>query len=609
MNHVREQLTDYFKSELAELRSDALEFARDYPSIADELALNEGKSRDPHIELLLQSFSWMTGRLRQNMESETKQIPSMLLQQLYPQLISSVPSMAIMECEVDGGSADFSNGYRFAEQRQFEPVNVTAKSETAGKLKNCRFSSSHPVNLWPMQVQSVAKFPINQQDYIRNNYNNAQSIVDIKLASTPEGAADGLMLQQPMRFYINLDEHCQYSFYDILAKNFLGAVVFDQSNERVANLGKEDLKFAGFADDERTMPVSKQQELGFSLLFDYFNFPEKFLFFDLSGMQQVQFQGSLRIMLVFDRSLPKTIRLHPQALKLNCMPVVNLFEKSSEPVPLTHKNYRYKLFPSREHYDCYEIYRVNKVHSMNRRGESRELEPYFSLVRKDLKDSDFRWQAQTEASHKKQLPGTETWISLFSEKFIRDCPIGETVYANTLCCNRTWSEMFNIGQSFSVLGSSPVKKAKLLTRPTRYRGQKANHEQLWKVLSHLSLYYVSLTDPELAQDTLTSILGLYAGKENNVNQRQIESIERFTAQDDLFPVKNGGWRGYYHGVNFQLTLYDRKFDGSSTILFGSVLNKFLALFAHVNAFVRLELFIGNKQVYQWKPLSGNKHLV
>lgn len=609
MNHVREQLTDYFKSELAELRSDALEFARDYPSIADELALNEGKSRDPHIELLLQSFSWMTGRLRQNMESETKQLPAMLLQQLYPQLVSSTPSMAIMECDIDGGAADFTNGYEFSGLRQFEPIKVTGKTETAAKLKHCRFSSCHPTTLWPLKVDSVAKYPINQHDYIRNTYVNGQSILDIKIKSSPQGAADGLMLDRPMRFYINLDEHCQYGFYDILAQNFLGAVIFDKNNERVATLKKEDLKFCGFDDNERTFPVCKQQELGFSLLFDYFSFPEKFLFFELDGMQEVQFQESLRVMLIFDCSFPKSIRLHKQALKLNCMPVVNLFQKTTEPVPLTHKNYRYKLFPSRENYESFEIYRVNSVHAMNRRGESRELQPYFSLIRKDLKDSDFRWQAQTDASHKKQTPGTETWLSLFSEKFIRDCPLGETVFANTYCCNRTWSELFNIGQAFNVIGSSPIKQAKLLTRPTRYRGQKANHEQLWKVLSHLSLYYVSLTDPKLAQDTLTSILGLYAGKENNVNQRQIESIENFTAKDDLFPVKNGGWRGYYHGVNFQLTLYDRKFDGSSTILFGAVLNKFLALFAHVNAFVRLELFVGNKKVYQWKPLSGNKSLV
>ena len=608
MSNSRDQLTDYFKSELAELRSDALEFARDYPAIADELALNQGKSRDPHIELLLQSFAWMTSRLRQNMEAETKQLPAILLQQLYPQLVSSIPSMAIMECDVDGFSADFDNGYLFNGQRQFEPINVNGKTEATARLNQCRFSSCHPVNLWPLKVNSIAKFPINQEDYIRNHFKTGQSIIDINLASSPEAAADGLLMKKPLRFFINLDDNAKYQFYNVLAKGFVGAVVYDANNERVATLGKDNLKFCGYEDDERTMHCTNQQDLGYSLLFDYFHFPEKFLFFEVDGMDQVQFNQSLRLMLVFDEPIPKTINLSRNSLKLNCMPVVNLFKKTSEPLPLTHKDYRYKLFPSRENYDCLEIYRVDKVFSMNRRGESTELQPYFSIVRSDHKDSDFRWLAQTEASHKTKTPGTETWLSVFSEAFVRDVPIGETLYAETLCCNRTWSELFNIGQEFSVIGSSPIKSAKLLTRPTRYRSQKANSEHMWKVLSHLSLYYVSLTDPKLAQDSLTSILNLYAGKDNNVAQRQIESIENFTAENDMFPVQKSGWRGYYHGVNFKLTLYGRKFEGSSMILFGSVLNQFLALFAHINSFVRLELMVGNKKVYQWKPLSGHKYL-
>lgn len=608
MSSVREQLTDYFKSELAELRSDALEFARDYPSIAEELSLNEGKSRDPHIELLLQSFSWMTGRLRQNMDSETKQLPAMLLQQLYPQLVSSIPSMAIMECDVDGFGADFETGYQFNGQRLFEPVNIKNKPETAGKLSNCRFSSCHDVSLWPLKVKSVAKFPVNQQEFVRNHFPQSQSIIDINIASSPEGAADGLMMNRPLRFFMNLDEHSKFPFYDLMASHYVGAVVYDAENNPVATLDKSNLKFAGFKDSERTLPATNQQDLGLTLLFDYFAFPEKFLFFDLDGMDNVQFQQSLRIMLVLDEPIPKSIRLNSSALKLNCLPVVNLFQKTSEPIPLTYKDYRYKLFPSRENYDCFEIYRINKVFSMNRRGESRELLPYFCLTRRDQLPSDYRWQSQIEASHKKQLPGTEAWLSLFSETYARDCPQGETVYAETLCCNRTWSELFNIGQEFSVIGSSPINRARLLSRPTRYRGVKANHEHLWKVLSHISSFYVSLTDPELAQDTLMTLLDLYSWKENTVNQRQIESIEQFSAMDDVYPVKQHGWRGYYHGVNFKLTLYERKFDGSSTILFGSVINQFLALFCHINSFVHLEMFIGNKKAFEWKPLSGHKHL-
>lgn len=608
MNSNRDQLTDYFKSELAELRSDAKEFADSYPGLARELSLNNGKSRDPHVEMLLQSFSWMTGRLRQNLEAESQQLPAMLLQQLYPQLVSSVPSMAIMECEVNGFDADFSNGYQFEAERLFEPVHIDDKPEVVGKLSNCRFSSCHRQTLWPMQVSSVRKSPLNQNDYALTRFPNTQAIIDVKIESTPQGAADGLMLKRPLRFYINLDEHSKYGFYDLLAKHYVGAVVYDANGNVAAKLGKENLKFAGFEDHERTLPADKQQDLGLTLLMDYMSFPEKFLFFDIDGLEDVQFSESMHIMLLLDSPIPKSIYLHHQGLKLNCIPIVNLFQKTSEPIPLTYKDYRYKLFPSREHYDCYEIYRINKVFSMNRKGESRELLPYFCLSRRDQLATDYRWKYQIESSTKKKIPGTEAWLSLFDKDYVRDCPQGETIYAQTLCCNRTASELFNVGQNFSVIGSSPIAKAKLLTRPTRYRGVKENHQHLWKVLSHLSLYYVSLTDSKLALDSLRTMLDLYSDKDNPINQRQIESIERFMAEEDVYPVLKNGWRGYYHGVNFKLTLKQQKNEGTSPILFGSVLTQFLALFCHINSFVRMELHIGNQKVYEWKPLSGHRRL-
>ena len=608
MNDTREQLTDYFKSELSELRSDALQFANDYPLIAEELSLNNGRSRDPHIELLLQSFSWMTSRLRQNMETEAKQLPAMLLQQLYPQLVSSIPSMAIMECKVSGSDADFDKGYRFGGGRMFEPKQINAKPETASKLAQCRFSSCHGQLLWPLKVASVSKFAITEDTALNDQFPKALSVIETVITAAKEDSTDNLLLSNPLRFFINLDENSKFPFYDLLAKHFIGAIVYDADNQQVAKLSKDDLVFCGFSDEERTLPASQQQDLGLTLLLDYMSFPEKFLFFEFKGMEHVQFRQKLSIRIILDNFIPKSINLSNEAFKLNCIPVVNLFEKTSEPIPLTYKDYRYKLFPTRENYDNYEIYRINSVYSMNRRGESQELLPYFSMYRRDKLNTPYRWMSQTEPSHKKQFPGTETYLSLFNKDHGRECPQGETVYAQTLCCNRTTTELFNVGQTFSVIGSSPIYSAKLLTRPTRYRGVKANQKHLWRALSHLSAYYVSLSDDELAQDTLTNILELYSATDNTVNQRQIESIQSFTGHEDVYPVLKNGWRGYYQGMNFKLKLLDRQFDEASSILFGSVINQFLALFCHVNSFVRLEMFVGSKKVYEWKPLSGHKCL-
>ncbi|MCY7293840.1 type VI secretion system baseplate subunit TssF [Alteromonas sp. a30] len=610
MTQAQERLTDYFKAELADLRSEAVEFAKKHNDIATELALSSdnGESRDPHVELLMQSFAWMTGRLRQNLEAESQQLPAMMLQQLYPQLVSPMPSMAVIECKIKMEDANFVDGYHFDGSRLFEPKRVSPDSDYTEQLSQCRFSSCYEQTLWPIEVKDVQRSPLYKNKRALDEFPTTQSILGVNISLFQEGKTFDQAVTQPLRFYINLAPTEKYRFYDFLAQHFLGVVAYDENQTLVAKLPKSALKFAGFDDHERALPATEQQDYALTLLLDFMNFPEKFMFFDIQGLENVRIGAGLNLRLLFSHPLPSDIEFSAQSLKLNCVPVVNLFPKTSEPVPLTLKDYRYKLYPSRKHYNTFEIYRINKIFSMNRRGESRELQPFFSLSNTSAKASDYRWKYQIEPTQRKTLAGTETWVSLFNKNFDRNVPKGETIYAQTLSCNRAMSELFQIGQNFNVVGSSPISDAYLVMRPTRYRGVKNNHQHMWKLLSHLSTYYVSLTDNSLAKTTLQSILDLYADQDNPRNQQYIESIESFTAEEDVFPVQKNGWRGYYHGVNFKLSLKPRDYDTTSSILFGNVLTQFLALFNHVNAFVRMELFISDQKVYEWKPISGHKKL-
>jgi type VI secretion system protein ImpG len=615
MDTNRAQLNDYFSSELEGLRTRAIEFAKENPSIAEELMIsqqNEGRSRDPHIEILIQSFAWLTSRLRQNIESESSKLPSILLQQLYPHLICSTPSMAIAECKVNGFAADFNNGYLLQGQQSMEPTKINANPEDANKLRQCKMSTCHDSVLWPLKTTHIEHQAINTLPKLSKHFPKAQSVINIKITESDKGATEGISFKRPMRFFINLSTKSRFQFYDFLAKHFVGAAIMDNAGNQLLKLTADDLKLCGFEDNERLFPEDNYQDLGFSLLQDYFNFPEKFMFFEIKGLDNLIMSSSIELKLIFDESIPKALPLGDGAIKLNCVPVINLFEKTTEPLPIHYKDYRYRLYPSRENYDSFEIVKVNKLYSVNKNGESNELHPYFCLDSNEIQESNgcqYRWLVQQETSHRKQLAGTETWLSLYDVDFNNASPIGETVYAKTQCSNRSVCELFPKQQSFSIIGSSPVTEVTLLTRPTRHKGSNLQKEHLWKILSHLSVYYVSLTDPKLAKDMLIRFLSLYTNKGDPTSQRQIESIEKLTVCDDVQPHITDGWRGYYRGTKFSLTLTERKFDGSSTILFSRVLHQFLALFCHVNSFVRLELNLSNGSSYQCQPMSGHQMLI
>ncbi len=607
MTATNERLIDYFKNELQQLRDDAAEFAGDHPAVAQELGLNNGRSRDPHIEMLVQSFAWMTGRLHQKIEHESAKLPELLMQQLYPQLIAPLPSMAVMECDVDGFAADFSTGYPLSGGKVAEPFNIQ-QQRGQNKLAQCRFSTCHGVRLWPYQVSAVNKPAFNNFPRLEQPFPRGRSLVEITLNETSSGAADGLLMDQPLRFCINLPEQQKHEFYDFLFRHYCGAVLLDGDGEILARLDKHSLTPCGFADDERLFPAGANQDLALSVLHDYFSFPDKFMFFEIAGFGRINFRSGLRILLVCDENLPLQIQFNAQSLRLNCVPVINLFEKTSEPLPLTLKECKYKLIPSREHYDCHEVYKVNEVYAINRHGETEKLTPFFSLNGTAQLDGPYRWLAQSQASQKKRIIGSETFLSVHREGDQALFSQGETLYAKLWCTNRSACELFDPQQSFAILGSSPVKQMRLLSRPTRYKRNRKNRSQLWQLLSHLTTYYVALTDRELARSTLVNLLGLYADPDNPMNLRQIESIESFTAEDDVMAVRNNGWRGYYHGTRFSLTLIERKHEGSSAVLFGQVLHHFLALFSHINSFVSLELWMGNKKLCDWPAKSGHKAL-
>src|SRR3990167_8606502 len=100
MQTAADRLKDFYQQELAALRDEASEFAHDYPDQASMLGIHRGRSQDPQVELLMQSFAYLTGRLRHQLEVDQAELPNALLADLYPHLEAPLPSMMVAEIEV-----------------------------------------------------------------------------------------------------------------------------------------------------------------------------------------------------------------------------------------------------------------------------------------------------------------------------------------------------------------------------------------------------------------------------------------------------------------------------------------------------------------------------
>ena len=137
-------LYDYYERELTFIRQLAEEFAKQYPAAASRLRLEKNRSTDPHIERMIEAFALLTGRIQHKLDDDFPELTTALLGVLYPHYLAPIPSMAIVQFEVDprGPSYPVASGSDQHSRLSTKPI---------GDLP-CKYRTGYPVTLWPVQV-------------------------------------------------------------------------------------------------------------------------------------------------------------------------------------------------------------------------------------------------------------------------------------------------------------------------------------------------------------------------------------------------------------------------------------------------------------------------
>ncbi len=77
------------------------EFAEKYPSVASHLVLGPNGSEDPHVERLVESFAFLAARIHLKFNDDLPEITESMLNVIYPHFLRPIPSMSIVEFNVD----------------------------------------------------------------------------------------------------------------------------------------------------------------------------------------------------------------------------------------------------------------------------------------------------------------------------------------------------------------------------------------------------------------------------------------------------------------------------------------------------------------------------
>src|SRR5437667_2206240 len=141
---MSEELYAYYERELLFIRQLAQEFAKQYPAAASRLQLEPNRSTDPHVERLIEAFALLTARVHHKLDDEFPELTDALLGVLYPHYLAPVPSMAIVQFEVDPIRAELPSGFTIPRHSQLltQPVRGLP----------CRYRTGAEVKLWPVAL-------------------------------------------------------------------------------------------------------------------------------------------------------------------------------------------------------------------------------------------------------------------------------------------------------------------------------------------------------------------------------------------------------------------------------------------------------------------------
>ncbi|MDB5888601.1 MAG: hypothetical protein JWM03_1473, partial [Rhodocyclales bacterium] len=516
-----ERLKNIFQHELSSLRDEASEFAQDFPEQATALGIHRGRSQDPHVEMLMQSFAYLTGRLRYQLEVDQALLPNALLADLYPHLEGPLPSMLVAEIDVKVEGLTFSKGVVVSRSRHV----MASVPGDDGQPLDCTFRTCNDLMLWPLRITEVTATSPDDYPTLVRGLPEVRSVLRVRLQRLGRETLSQLQPRK-LRFFINPDSGPAHTLHALLSAHLQGVAVLENPTTSASAprlLADDVLRWCGFDDGEAVLPINQQAHPAYRILQEYFAFPEKFMFFELDALTLHEADDFVDLLFLLDTPPDSGMHLNPRTLALNCVPMVNLYSQRIDPLTLDHTRYEYRMTGDMtQHRNC-EIYRIEQLQAIRPDGSPRAIAPYFAMddFRK-LETQDYFYFMRRELSQRAGTGGTEMYVSFLDPHFQLTDPADEVVGGSALCTNRRTPERLRVGDKLAIEGAAPISAMRVLIRPTAHQVQSLTGTRPWALASQLALNHLSLAGNPQALSALKDLLRLHVGPSSTLGQRAID---------------------------------------------------------------------------------------
>jgi type VI secretion system protein ImpG len=585
----------YYQDELTYLRDLGREFAAAYPGIAPMLAERGG---DPDVERLLEGVAFLTGRIRQKLDDELPEVVHSVAGLLFPHYVRQIPATSVVEF------TPLPNVVR-------ERVQVGRGAELASVPVDgvpCRFRTTQAVDLLPLSVEDVRVDSTSQTQTLR-----------IELRVTAGAALKNLGLEK-LRFYIHGDRRLQDDLRLWLGAHTGGlAVAAVDSGGRdtiIASPNVKNLQLVGFDEADALIPYPHTVYPGYRLLQEYFTLPQKFAFMEIGGLNEVPVEKlgeRFAILVQFKDSLPSSVRVTKESLKLYCSPVVNLFAHATDPIKPDLTKYEYLCRPAGGAPNGYEIYGIEEVVGIARRTSQRVPIPPFLSFMHEMEPEGSNQAPIFYEQHLRPAAvgdGVDLYLSFGSPQDVGVLPDFDVVSIDASCTNRRLPTQLKVGDIKVATATSPaVASFQNITGVTSPLPPPIGRELQWRVLAHMAMNYRSVAELEVLKATVDvynfqAIVDRQAARANQLRVAALKGIE-VRPTDRLYrgaPVR---------GIAAHVEIEEGGFASEGDMyLFAGILNELLASYVSLNSFAQLTVTGTNTRVvHKWEPKNGSLYLI
>jgi type VI secretion system protein ImpG len=625
----REELLHYYERELAYVRRMGAEFAQRYPKIASRLQLEPSKCEDPHVERVIEAFAFLAARVHLKIDDDFPEVTESVLNIVYPHYIRPIPSMSIAELRIDVEQGVPPTGFQI-------PRGTPLFSRPVDGVP-CKFKTCYDTTLWPFTITAAQWVtPDRLRPAVR--LGDAVAALRVELRCLPGVTFSQLDLKS-LRLFLNGESNLVYPLYELLANNRRDLVVREAgvTKPKTITIEASALQPAGFGPNEGMLPYPGRSFQAYRLLQEYFAFPEKYLFFDLGGLAALRaagFGNAIEVIVPvsqFERAEWRPMLesgVSDATIRLGCTPIVNLFSHVAEPLLLNQRRHEYTLVPDAHRRVTTEVFSIDDVVAVAPdSGETQQFEPLYSHRHGGAGNGGTTgyWTAKRRFSSWRSDVGTDVMLSFVDLSGRVVYPEFEVVTARLTCFNSDLPSRLPFGNEqgggdFELDRGGPVRAIVALVKPTRVIQPPLGSSQAWRLVSQLSLNYLSLSDSEDADGEVESSKGTEALREvlrlhdfagEHATRRQIEGVLGVRSAPAFARIATEHGLSFARGRRVDLELDEEQFTGAGAYLFASVLEHFFGLYASINSFSTLTARSRQRKggIRAWPPRAGWKPLL